>query len=98
MNLEEYINKAKSETACFSKGDSDRVTEFIVGMQCVFQIPALAVPLFQVMDSNVDSEAVINFEILKGNSGAKRKLSKATSITLFFLLPFRQTYLLVSGI
>lgn len=92
MNLEDYINKAKPEIACFSKADSDRVTEFIVGMQCVFQIPALAAPLFQVMDSNVDSHSVINFEIQKGNLGAKRKLSKATSLTLLFLLPLRQTY------
>jgi hypothetical protein len=92
MNLEDYINKAKPKTACFSKADYDRVTEFIVGIQCVFQIPALAEPLFQVMDPNVDSHAVINFEIQKANSGAKRKLSKATPITLLFLLPFRQTY------
>jgi hypothetical protein len=75
MNLEDYINKAKPEAACFSKADSDRVTEFIVGMQCVFQIPALAAPLFQAMNPNVDSHTVINFEIQKGNSGAKRKLS-----------------------
>jgi hypothetical protein len=73
MNLEIYINKAKPETACFSKADSDRVTEFIVGMQCVFQIPALAAPLFQVMDSNVGSHGVINFEIQEGNSGAKKE-------------------------
>ena len=92
MNLEDYINKAKPEIACFSKADSDRVTELIVGMQCVFQIPALAAPLFQVMDSNVDSHSVINFEIQEGNLGAKRKLSKATSLTLLFLLPLRQTY------
>jgi len=92
MNLEDYITKAKPETACYSKADSDRVTEFIVGMQCVFQIRALAAPLFQVMDSNVDSHPVINFEIQKGNLGAKRKLSKATSLTLLFLLPLRQTY------
>ena len=92
MNLEDYINKAKPEIACFSKADSDRVTEFIVGMQCVFQIPALAAPLFQVMDSSVDSHSVINFEIQEGNLGAKRKLSKATSLTLLFLLPLRQTY------
>jgi hypothetical protein len=69
MKLDDYINKAKPETACFSKADCDRVAEFIVGTQCVFQIPALAAPLFQVMDSNVDSQAVINFEIQ--NSGAK---------------------------
>jgi hypothetical protein len=73
MNLEDYINKAKPEIACFSKADSDRVTEFIVGMQCVFQIPALAAPLFQVMDSNVRSQGVINFEIQEGNSGAKKE-------------------------
>jgi hypothetical protein len=73
MNLEDYINKAKPEIACFSKADSDRVTEFIVGMQCVFQIPALAAPLFQVMDSNVGSHGVINFEIQEGNSGAKKE-------------------------
>jgi hypothetical protein len=73
MNLEDYINKAKPEIACFSKAESDRVTEFIVGMQCVFQIPALAAPLFQVMDSNVGSHGVINFEIPEGNSGAKKE-------------------------
>jgi hypothetical protein len=73
MNLEDYINKAKPEIAYFSKADSDRVTEFIVGMQCVFQIPALAAPLFQVMDSNVGSHGVINFEIQEGNSGAKKE-------------------------
>jgi hypothetical protein len=73
MNLEDYINKAKPEIACFSKAESDRVTEFIVGMQCVFQIPALAAPLFQVMDSNVGSHGVINFEIQEGNSGAKKE-------------------------
>ena len=42
MNLEDYIDKPKPETACFSKADSERVTELIVGMQCVFQIPAFA--------------------------------------------------------
>jgi hypothetical protein len=35
MNLEDYINKAKSETACFAKADCERVAEFIVGIMCI---------------------------------------------------------------
>lgn len=63
-NLEDYMNKAKPEAAYFFEADGNRVMAFIVDMQSVDQIPALAEPLFQ-MGANVEFHPVMSFDDLK---------------------------------
>jgi hypothetical protein len=72
-NLEDYMNKAKPEAAYFFEADGNRVMAFIVEMQSVDQIPALAEPLFQGMGANVEFHPVMTFDDLK------KALSGATS-------------------
>ena len=64
-NLEDYMNKAKPEAAYFFEADGNRVMAFIVDMQSVDQIPALAEPLFQGMHAKVELHPVMNFDELK---------------------------------
>ena len=64
-NLEDYMNKAKPEAAYFFEADGNRVMAFIVDMQSVDQIPALAEPLFQGMGANVEFHPVMSFDDLK---------------------------------
>lgn len=64
-NLEDYMNKAKPEAAYFFEADGDRVMAFIVDIQSVDQISALAEPLFQGMIANVEFHPVME-ELKKG--------------------------------
>jgi hypothetical protein len=64
-NLEDYMNKAKPEAAYFFEADGNRVMAFIVEMQGVDEIPALAEPLFQGMGANVEFHPVMSFDDLK---------------------------------
>ena len=64
-NLEDYMNKAKPEAAYFFEADGNRVMAFIVEMQSVDEIPALAEPLFQGMGANVEFHPVMSFDDLK---------------------------------
>ena len=63
--LEDYMNKVKPEDAYFFEADGNRVMAFVTDMQSADQIPALAKPLFQGMDANVEFHPVMNFDELK---------------------------------
>ena len=63
--LEDYMNKVKPEAAYFFEADGNRVMAFVTDMQSADQIPALAEPLFQGMDANVEFHPVMNFDELK---------------------------------
>ena len=63
-NLEEYIKKAKAETAYFFEAHGDRTMVFVVDIQAE-QIPALAEPLFQEFGAKVEFHPVLSFDELK---------------------------------
>ena len=46
-NLEGYMNKVKPEASYFFEADGNRVFEFIINIDSVDMIPAIAEPLFQ---------------------------------------------------
>ena len=64
-NLEDYMSKAKPESAHFFAADGDRTMGFIVNIESNDQIPALLEPLFQGMNAKVEVHPVMNFDDLK---------------------------------
>jgi hypothetical protein len=65
QNLEEYINKVKSEANYFFEADGNRVLVFVVNMDSVDMIPSIAEPLFQEMGANVEFHPVMSLDDLK---------------------------------
>lgn len=64
-NLEDYMSKAKPESAHFFAADGDRTMGFIVNIESNDQVPALVEPLFQGMNAKVEVHPVMNFDDLK---------------------------------
>jgi hypothetical protein len=65
QNLEEYINKVKSEANYFFEADGNRVFAFVVNMDSADMIPGIAEPLFQEMGANVEFHPVMSLDDLK---------------------------------
>lgn len=63
--LEGYMNKIKPESSYFFEADGNRVMVFVVNMDSVEMIPAIAEPLFQEMGANVEFHPVMLFEDLQ---------------------------------
>jgi len=63
QTLEEYINKVKPEASYFFEADGDRVSAFVVNMDSAEMIPAVAEPLFQGMNDNVEIHHVCRLMI-----------------------------------
>jgi hypothetical protein len=63
QTLEEYISKVKPEASYFFEADGDRVSAFVVNMDSADMIPAIAEPLFQGMNSNVEIHHVCSLMI-----------------------------------
>jgi hypothetical protein len=64
-NLEGYMNKVKPEASYFFEADGNRVMAFIVNIDSVEMIPAIAEPLFQEIGANVKFHPVMSFDDLK---------------------------------
>jgi len=65
QNLEEYINKVKSEANYFFEADGNRVLVFVVNLDSADMIPSIAEPLFQEMGANVEFHPVMSLDDLK---------------------------------
>ena len=63
-DLEEYMNKIKSEASYFFEADGKRTFGFVVDMQSTDQIPMFAEPLFQ-WGAEVEFHPVMSFDDLK---------------------------------
>jgi hypothetical protein len=63
-DLEEYMNRIKSEASYFFEADGKRVMVFVVDMQSNDQIPMFAEPLFQ-WGAEVEFHPVMSFDDLK---------------------------------
>ncbi len=63
--LEEYINKVKPEASYFFEADGNRVLAFVVNIDSADMIPAIAEPLFQGSDANVEIHPVMSLDDLK---------------------------------
>ena len=65
LKKEDYMSKAKPESAHFFAADGDRTMGFIVNIESNDQVPALLEPLFQGMNAKVEVQPVMNFDDLK---------------------------------
>ena len=63
-DLEEYMNKVKTEASYFFEADGKRTMGFVVDMQSTDQIPMIAEPLFQ-WGAEVEFHPVMSFDDLK---------------------------------
>jgi hypothetical protein len=63
-DLEEYMNKLKTEASYFFEADGKRTMGFVVDMQSTDQIPMFAEPLFQ-WGAEVEFHPVMSFDDLK---------------------------------
>lgn len=63
--LEEYINKVKPEASYFFEADGNRVMAFVVNIDSADMIAAIAEPLFQGSDANVEIHPVMSLDDLK---------------------------------
>jgi hypothetical protein len=64
-NLEDYIQKFNCEAAYFTAVNGMRTMIFVLDLSSPDMIPAMAEPLFQEYDANVEIHPAMNFDDLK---------------------------------
>jgi len=64
-NLEEYLQKFNCEAAYFTEVNGNRTMVFVLDLPSQDMIPAIAEPLFQGFDANVEIHPAMNLDDLK---------------------------------
>ncbi len=64
-NIEDYIQKFKCEAAYFIEINGNRTFVLVLDLPSPDMLPAIAEPLFQQFDANVEVHPAMNFEDLK---------------------------------
>ena len=64
-NVEDYIQKFNCEAAYFTEVNGNRTMVFILDLPSPDMIPAIAEPLFQGLDANVEIHPAMNLDDLK---------------------------------
>ncbi|MGI0044876.1 MAG: hypothetical protein ACRD47_14315 [Nitrososphaeraceae archaeon] len=64
-NLEDYIQKCNCEASYFTEVNGNRTLVFVLDLPSPDMIPAIAEPLFQQFDANVEIHPAMNLDDLK---------------------------------
>jgi hypothetical protein len=64
-NVEKYIKKFNCEASYFTEMDGYRTFIFVLDLPSTDMIPAIAEPLFQGYEANVEIHPAMNFDDLK---------------------------------
>jgi hypothetical protein len=64
-NLEDYIHKFNCEAAYFTEVNGNRTMVFVLDLSSPGMIPAMAEPLFQEYDANVEIHPAMNLDDVK---------------------------------
>ena len=64
-NIEDYIKKFSCEASYFTEVNGNRTMVFILDLPSSDMIPAIAEPLFQEFDANVEIHPAMNLDDLK---------------------------------
>jgi|SRR5687768_5131200 hypothetical protein len=64
-NLEDYIQKFNCEASYFTEVNGNRTMVFVLDLTSPDMIPAIAEPLFQQFDANVELHPAMNLDDLK---------------------------------
>jgi hypothetical protein len=64
-NLEDYIHKFNCEAAYFTEVNGNRTMVLVLDLPSPDMIPAIAEPLFQGFDANVEIHPAMNLDDLK---------------------------------
>lgn len=64
-NLEDYIQKFNYEASYFTEVNGNRTMVFVLDLPSPDMIPAIAEPLFQGFDANVEIHPAMNLDDLK---------------------------------
>lgn len=64
-NLEDYIQKFNCEASYFTEVNGNRTMVFVLDLPSPDMIPAIAEPLFQQFDANVEIHPAMNLDDLK---------------------------------
>jgi len=64
-NLEDYIHKFKCEAAYFFPLNGNRTMAFVLDLPSQDMLPAVAEPLFQNFEANVEVHPAMNLDDLK---------------------------------
>ena len=64
-NLEDYIKKFNCEASYFTEVNGNRTMVFVLDLPSSDMIPAIAEPLFQRYEANVEIHPAMNLEDLK---------------------------------
>jgi hypothetical protein len=64
-NIEDYIKKFSCEASYFTEVNGNRTMVFILDLPSSDMIPAIAEPLFQGFDANVEIHPAMNLDDLK---------------------------------
>ena len=64
-NLEDYIKKFNCEASYFTEVNGNRTMVLVLDLPCSDMIPAIAEPLFQGFDANLEIHPAMNLDDLK---------------------------------
>lgn len=64
-NIEDYIKKFNCEASYFTEVNGNRTMVFVLDLPSSDMIPAIAEPLFQGFDANVEIHPAMNLDDLK---------------------------------
>jgi hypothetical protein len=65
QNIEDYIKKFSCEAAYFTEINGNRTMVFVLDLPSTDMIPAIAEPLFQGFEANVEIHPAMNLDDLK---------------------------------
>lgn len=66
-NIEEYVNRFNCEASYFTEMGGNRTFIFVLDLQSIDMIPAIAEPLFQGYEAHVEVHPAMNLEDLKNS-------------------------------
>ncbi|HEY7228429.1 MAG TPA: hypothetical protein VH481_09920 [Nitrososphaeraceae archaeon] len=75
--IEDYINKFNCEASYFTEVNGNRTFVFVLDLPSPDMIPAIAEPLFQGFDANVEVHPAMNLQDLKSAISKFQKLGKS---------------------
>ena len=75
--IEDYIKKFNCEVSYFTEVNGNRTFVFVLDLPSPDMIPAIAEPLFQGFDANVEVHPAMNLQDLKSAISKFQKLSKS---------------------
>jgi hypothetical protein len=75
--IEDYIKKFNCEASYFTEVNGNRTFVFVLDLPSPDMIPAIAEPLFQGFDANVEVHPAMNLQDLKSAISKFQKLGKS---------------------